>query len=136
MPSGKLIVADPTTAPTSEPLIDAVPPGDYPVNLSILRSLEDPADMYVAAARLTIADEPVKAWEPALCPDDDPATLAADEYIGFGVDAGMGCFVDAAAHLNALDEDWHVDNLGSDLAGGGHRCGHRRQRDRVPNRSR
>ncbi|SCL45115.1 Protein of unknown function [Micromonospora citrea] len=116
MPSGRLIVADPTSASTTEPLVAAVPPGDYPVSVSILRSLRYPEMGYVAAARLTITDEPVKAWEPALCPDDDPTLLASDESIGFGVDAGMGCFVDAVAQLDEMDEDRYLDALGSDFA--------------------
>jgi hypothetical protein len=51
----------------------------------------------VAAARLTVRDEPVASWELALRPDQDPRLLGDGEFFGFGVDAGMGCFVDAEA---------------------------------------
>jgi hypothetical protein len=33
----------------------------------------------------------------ALRPDQDPAELGDDEFYGYGVDAGTGCFYDAAA---------------------------------------
>jgi Protein of unknown function (DUF4241) len=36
-------------------------------------------------------------WEPALRPGEDPATLQPDEFFGFGVDTGTGCFLDASA---------------------------------------
>jgi len=51
----------------------------------------------VAAARLTILEQPVVDWEQAVVPDQDLNSLGEDEFYGYGVDAGTGCFVDAAA---------------------------------------
>ena len=41
--------------------------------------------------------EPTVIWELALRPDQDLAELGDDEFYGYGVDAGTGCFYDAAA---------------------------------------
>ena len=81
-------------------------PGRYPVTLSRAR-IGSPADpeipaglSLVAAARLTIRDEPVTRWELALRPGQDPARLQPGGFwgfYGFGVDSGAGAFLDLSA---------------------------------------
>jgi hypothetical protein len=64
---------------------------------------DDPGDPKVppprrgAAARLTVRDEPVAAWQPAVRPEYDPAAVRAGQLDGFAVSRGTGAFLDASA---------------------------------------
>jgi hypothetical protein len=106
LPTGRVVACDPFVYLGSgdiEPFTVSVPPGRYRVEAAVAtlsRPGEPPADkphLRVAAARLVIRDEPTTAWELALRPEQDPAELEEDEFFGYGVDAGTGCFYDAAA---------------------------------------
>jgi Protein of unknown function (DUF4241) len=105
--TGRLVACDPFWGSTIErwcdPFTVTVAPGRYPVTLSGVRwdpALHPRALPPIprgAAAKLTIRDEPPVTWELALRPGEDPATLQPDEFFGFGVDSGKGCFLDASA---------------------------------------
>lgn len=77
--TGRLVVCDPFWAPDSlAPFSVEVAPGRYPVTLSIAR-VDQPIDpevpspvLSVAAAKLTVVDQPVAGWELALLPGEDP----------------------------------------------------------------
>ena len=98
MPTGRLVAKDPAWIDDrDQPFTITVPPGEYPVRLSVARFADDPEHRRVAAARLVIRDEPAQSWEMALLPGQDPRTLADTEFYGFGVDERMGCFYDASA---------------------------------------
>ena len=106
LPSGRIVACDPFTGLGpygGDPFTVGVPPGRYPVTVSVveLTTPGEPAaeqpHQRVAAARLTISDEPVADWEQAVVPEQDLGSLGEDEFYGYGVDAGTGCFVDAAA---------------------------------------
>src|SRR5919201_542889 len=76
--------------------------GRYPVTVSAARTDSSHPDIpsplrLGAAARLTIRDEPVAAWELALQPGQDPTALGPEERYCFGVDSGYGSLFDAAA---------------------------------------
>jgi hypothetical protein len=90
-----------------------IPPGHYPVIVSIshwdqspTRGIASPLRL-VNAAKLVVADQPVTSWELALLPGQDPAALDEEQFFGFGVDSGTACFLDAAAreHLRPLQQD-------------------------------
>ncbi|CAM5510441.1 DUF4241 domain-containing protein [Streptomyces griseorubiginosus] len=106
LPTGQVVASDPFVYLGSgdiAPFTVSVPPGRYRVEAAVAtlsRPDEPPADrphLRVAAARLVIRTEPTTTWELALRPDQDPAELGDDEFYGYGVDAGTGCFYDAAA---------------------------------------
>lgn len=98
MPSGQLTATDPAWIKADDkPFTVTVPPGSYPVQLSVVRSDDDPEHRRVAAARLAVRDIPVESWEMALTAGQDPRALPDAEFYGFDVDAGMGCFYDASA---------------------------------------
>jgi hypothetical protein len=106
LPTGHVVACDPFVylgQGDSEPFTVAVAPGRYRVDAAVAtltRPGEPPSDtphQRVAAARLVIRDEPPVSWELALLPGQDPAALGDDEFYGYGVDAGTGCFHDAAA---------------------------------------
>jgi len=91
MPSGRLAGTDPAWIDDrDQPFTVTVPPGEYPVRLSVVRFADNPEHRRVAAAKLVICDEPAQSWEIALLPGQDPRTLMDEHFYGFGVDAGMG----------------------------------------------
>lgn len=114
LPSGALIACDPTYLRSVEPdasewvmksysyqqsrhpFTATVPPGEYPVVLSRFRWLSGSGPT-VAAVKVWVGDGPVDSWEMALRGGQDPRMLPDGGFFGFGVDAGAGCFFDAAA---------------------------------------
>jgi uncharacterized protein DUF4241 len=106
----------PTAAPAATPHQAAVAPGEYPVLLSLVRWMDNPRHRRVAAARLAIGGEPVASWELALLPGQDLRILGDRAFFGFGVDAGMGCFFDAAA-APAMARHSPTFALGDDTTG-------------------
>lgn len=79
LPSGRIVAFDPTYASPAPPFSESVEPGSYPVFVGVAAF---PETERVTCAVLRLSEEPAIRWEPI------------DVY---GVDAGLGCFVDAAA---------------------------------------
>jgi len=117
LPTGRLVVQDPGWGahPAVSPFIATVAPGHYPVTLSISQWDHSPYPdvaspmRLVNAARITVRDEPAVSWELALRLDQTPATLEDGSFVGFAVDSGAGCFLDASArdyleHARELDQ--------------------------------
>lgn len=108
LPSGRLVAADPSSLDSdAEPFTDVAPAGAYPVTLSVATFDDEPRHRRVCAARLDIRDRPVARWELALRDGQDPLDLGYREYFGFGVDAGMACFVDVDA-ADRMRDAWHA----------------------------
>lgn len=96
LPSGRLIADDPSSLDLdAKPFSVAVPPGTYPVSAGPATFVDDPRHSRVTAARLNVGDRPAVRWELALRESQEPLDLGYREFFGFGVDAGMACFVDA-----------------------------------------
>ncbi|MFJ8440923.1 DUF4241 domain-containing protein [Kitasatospora griseola] len=96
MPTGSVIAADPLTVHDRDlPFTVTVPPGAYPVLIAVMHR-EGRTRGETPAAMLRIRDTPTATWELALRPGQDARLLGAGEFYGFGVDTGMGCFLDAA----------------------------------------
>jgi hypothetical protein len=93
VPTGRLIACDPFVPMDQTPLTTVVPTGTHPVDLSIARFPNE--DERIAAARLRFSDEAPTEWLMGLRGEDNPATLKEGESFAYGVDAGLGCFVDA-----------------------------------------
>ena len=72
------------------------------------------ADERVAFAMLQLAPDPVESWEMLVLPSQSVDTLAQDEYFGYPVDAGTGCFADKssldelAKVMDATDDYWEL----------------------------
>jgi hypothetical protein len=106
LPSGRLVAADPSSLDYGEePFLVTVAPGDYPVTIAVATFLDDPGHSRVCATRLEITAEPAVRWELALRDGQDPLDLGAGEFFGFGVDAGLACFVDED-NRERLAEAW------------------------------
>jgi hypothetical protein len=125
LPTGRVVACDPYFGSAIHEYCAAftvaVPPGRYPVTLSVARADPPAPNMpsplrLGAAAKLTILDEPVVAWELALQPGQDLATLGPDETYCFGVDSGKGSFFDAAAVAAVVRlDDQAIDHEIGDL---------------------
>ncbi len=110
--SGRLVAADPSSLEfDAEPFTVSVPPGAYPVSISLATYLDDPRHSRVSAARLDVSDRPTARWELALRDGQNPIDLGHRQYFGFGVDAGMACFVDADASERMQDVWLTLDGL-------------------------
>lgn len=109
LPTGRVAGTDPLVCPDAEPFTVTVAPGTYPARAWVAAVLRDGAesDRRVAALELVIHDAPTVGWEMALAGDQDLATLDADGYFGYGVDAGTGTLADpvALAELESWDDD-------------------------------
>jgi Protein of unknown function (DUF4241) len=104
--TGRLVACEPRYLGGVDPFQLAfnatVPPGRYPVTVSIARfdRLPLPAARPTrlgAAARLIVRDEPVARWEPAARGGNDPADVRAGRVGGLPASYGVGAFFDASA---------------------------------------
>lgn len=107
--SGRLAVSDPGRIGDLRTV--AVPQGEFPVTLSLLRTTHG---VNVAGAKVTFLDFPPREWEMALRPDEDLELLGEDQFYGVGVDTGTVAFMDATRTEieDQLDEDLFIP-LGS-----------------------
>ncbi|MFJ9941789.1 DUF4241 domain-containing protein [Streptomyces erythrochromogenes] len=106
LPTGRIVACDPFVllgSGDAEPFAVTVAPGRYRAEAAIATLVRPDTPQgatphtRVAAARLVIRDTPAVSWEMAVDEGQDPAVLGEGEFYGYGVDAGTGCFYDAAA---------------------------------------
>jgi len=103
LPSGSIIVCDPTSSP-SPVLVRRVPPGRYPVTVSVA-TMKGTNERRIAAAMVRFSAQPIATWEPALGEAQDPNDLRPGEYFGYGVDGGTACFMDGE-----MSRSWTFDD--------------------------
>jgi Protein of unknown function (DUF4241) len=95
--SGRILACDPFTFWEDKPFTRTIPTGNYPVYVTYLWD-KDKQYKDVAFARLQLVEGKLPtSWELALRPNQDITTLGDDEFFGYPVDAGTGCFMDADA---------------------------------------
>ncbi len=107
VPDGRIIAADAFLSSLATPFIRRVPPGQYPVSLSLMRERGQPWES-VAAARIDFQPTQPVVWERALSPGQDPGRLKPGEFFGYAVDSGTGSFASpgsAEALSLRLDRD-------------------------------
>jgi hypothetical protein len=93
--SGYIIACDPIIISDAKPFTQSFPLGKFPVQLSIAK-IED--DERIAFARINFSDEPVARWEFALQKGQAPIPIGGETIYGYGVDAGIGLFIDEEAN--------------------------------------
>jgi hypothetical protein len=110
LPTGKVVGCDPLV-PQATPFVDVVAPGCYHLRAWVAVLSKDGAESQrrIAALQLVVADEPVEAWTMALLPGQDVASLGADDFFGYGVDAGTGTLADQVA-IEALSQ-WDYEQI-------------------------
>lgn len=109
VPSGHLEACDPfvNLGEVNERVVTDIPPGDYPVVLTVADTSQnqDGSDPHEAYLSLVIAPgEPVTIG-PALPPGVDEDALTEDVYTAVPVDAGTVTFVDADAVPRCMPAD-------------------------------
>lgn len=99
--SGKIVACDPFMDLEETPFTKQVLPGKYPILLNIIRyKVND--DERVAYAMVKLSEKQVVKWEMALTEEQNPKELENDEFFGYGVDTGTGCFLDNDSLINLL----------------------------------
>lgn len=121
--SGRVVVCDPATDPSRTPLARVVARGRFPVELMTNGdTIALAAILFLDPARV---DLDTLRWEMAMWPTQDAATLGADQFFGYPVGAGLGCYMDADAaawidvHGDEFDEHFN-DVLSADLDAAGY----------------
>lgn len=99
LPTGRIVACDPLIRhdPWDVAFLTGVSPGKYPVFVSSVASKSIPAYPRNACAMLQFSSANLVRWTQALCRKEDPARLKPGPIFGYGVDSGMGCFMDVEA---------------------------------------
>ncbi|HYR12481.1 MAG TPA: DUF4241 domain-containing protein [Longimicrobium sp.] len=113
LPTGRIVACDPFMADEDAPFTRSVPPGRYPVLVNVARRTN--GDQRVAYAILRFADPRPVGWEMALLPGQDTSTLGENEFFGYGVDAGTGCFMDASVVKPLVERSTPENGYSEDL---------------------
>jgi len=113
LPSGHLVVADPFVdlRASGNAYVD-VPPGSYPVEVTLadVSGKDDGSHVREAYVSLLLSQEPEVVRRPLTPTAQGTANeeLEPDAFVGFGVDSGTGCLVDAASLASSMppEREW------------------------------
>jgi hypothetical protein len=92
--SGKIIACDPIVIRDAKPFTQTFPTGKYSVQLAIAKIKDDER---AAFSRILFSDTPVTKWEFALQNGQKQVPIDSETFYGYGVDAGIGLFIDEQA---------------------------------------
>lgn len=114
LPSGRLVACDPFAAmePGNNAFV-AVPPGSYPVSVTLADVSPELDRSHIREAYVTIrlfeGQEAYRKALPLARNGEDRPELAEGESVGFPVDAGTACFVDDWSVANCMppDQTWY-----------------------------
>lgn len=93
--SGKVIACDPIVMHDANPFSQTFPIGRFPVQLAVAKVNNDER---VAFSRILFSDKPVAKWEFALQEGQKPMPIGEESFYGYGVDGGIGLFIDERAN--------------------------------------
>ncbi|MFD1000273.1 DUF4241 domain-containing protein [Ohtaekwangia kribbensis] len=113
LPTGKIIAGDPFFIYDNKPFKTKVNPGNYPVKLLIYKVEED--HYRIAFAKIQFSGNQAIHWTLALTEDitdEQIKSLQPGEFFGYGVDAGLGCFIDQETNtiFNSVMDKFSKDN--------------------------
>ncbi|WP_326909393.1 DUF4241 domain-containing protein [Sedimentibacter sp. MB31-C6] len=103
--SGKVIATDPILLYDDESYSETIKPGTYPVYIYYGKTEKRKKQSIIAELKLS-DNEPVK-WEMALYAGESSSGFAFDEFMGYEVENGLGCFMDEKVMriLDVMDEN-------------------------------
>jgi len=93
--SGKIIACDPIVMQDAKPFTQLFPIGQFPVQLAIAKIKDDER---VAYSRIIFSDSSVVKWEFALIEGQKQDSIYGENFYGYGVDAGIGMYIDEKAN--------------------------------------
>ena len=93
--SGKVIACDPIVMHHAKPFSQIFPIGHFPVQLALARVNDDER---VAFSRILLSDKAVFEWKFALQAGQKDVPISGETLYGYGVDGGIGLFIDEAAN--------------------------------------
>jgi hypothetical protein len=73
----------------AEPFEQVIPPGDYPIILTVAHFLAA-SDQRVAMATIQVSNEAPVTWQMATLAGQEIRVLKDDQFYGYGVDSGCG----------------------------------------------
>lgn len=88
--SSKVIACDPIHITDAQPFVDDFPTGTFPVQMARLESDN-------AFCRILFSNAQVAEWQVALQPGEKPVVLGKEAPYCYGVDTGLGVFIDGEA---------------------------------------
>ena len=103
IPSGKLGACDPFVN-LEDPVIVRIPPGDYPVYVTVADVSEEQNGTHMREAYVSLVMSDATATQVEAAPSID-GPPPAGEFFGVGVDAGTVAFVDADSVGRCMPED-------------------------------
>ncbi|MGG4171424.1 DUF4241 domain-containing protein [Bacillus safensis] len=112
MTSGHIVACDPFVSEGDQSFTRKVALRKYPI-LLVVKWLES-GDERVAYAMIKFTNEQAIEWELATRAGQDIKHLKEDEFFGYGVNTGMGCFMDAesAIYLQAYEDKRYKEDNG------------------------
>lgn len=90
---GKIIACDPLLYNNDLPFTAIFPVGQFPVHLAVAKINTDER---VGFSRIKFSDENPTSWVMAVCDGQRSEDLETDDIFGYGVDAGIGAFMDVS----------------------------------------
>lgn len=105
LPSGKIITSDPFFTSDLRAFSRTVTPGKYPVKI-YLREVDE-EHYRVAFAKIKFKETRATRWILAVSDDMDLEELnnmEEEDFFGFPVDAGLGCFIDEQTNTLFLEK--------------------------------
>jgi len=94
--TGKIVAADIVNMHDMPAFTQQFPKGRFPVILSVARFPH--GDERIAFSQVLLSPDSIVRWEYALRKDQPPASIFSDTFYSYGVDAGIGLFMDEKAN--------------------------------------
>lgn len=100
--NGQIIACDPLLFYENKPFDTLFPIGHFSVEIAVAKINTDER---IGLSRIKFSETFPTRWTMAVTDDQDINKLSADDYFGYGVDSGTGCFMDTSGaneYLNYL----------------------------------
>ena len=107
--TGKLVACDPYVMEYgTSTFTQDIPIGEYPVKITIAKYANE--DERINFATIRFGDSTPIRWELMVFPGQNISSLKKQEFFGYGVDTGTGCFVDSKV-ARAISKNKSVESI-------------------------